>query len=118
MKGALKKEKAADFVIGYKICCLLWYIERRVGVLLGTKRLAFLKRDLEPLVDKVQSCGIPRLKGRVLPGQGALDQLNATDFEVHNIAPSPQSYGRHTRQQELHFNIIVKTAVCCLCHKY
>ena len=106
MKGALKKEKAADFVIGYKICCLLWYIERRVGVLLGTKRLAFLKRDLEPLVDKVQSCGIPRLKGRVLPGQGALDQLNATDFEVH------------TRQQELHFNIIVKTAVCCLCHKY
>ena len=35
-------------------------------------------------------CEIQWLKGRVLPSQGAFDQLNATDFEIQNIAPNPQ----------------------------
>ena len=82
MKGLLKKERAADFVIGHKICCLLWYIERRVEILPNKKKFAFLKKE--------RTGGIPRLKGRVLPGQRVFDQPNVTGFEVHNIAPSPQ----------------------------
>lgn len=82
MKRATKKGKAADFVIGHKICCLLWYIERRVEILPNKKEVAFLKKE--------RTVGIPRLKGRVLPGQRVFDQPNVTGFDVHNIAPSPQ----------------------------
>ena len=110
MKRLPKKGKAADFVIRHKICCLLWYIERRIGILQNKEEFVFLKKE--------RTSGIPRLKGRVLPGQRVFDQPNVTGFDVHNIAPSPQRCGWHTRQQELHFNIIVKTAACCLCHKY
>lgn len=44
MKRSLKKEKAADFVIGHKICCMQGYIERRSRTLPDTVKVAFLKK--------------------------------------------------------------------------
>ena len=45
------------------------------------------------------------IKGRVLPCQEAIDQLNAIDFVIHNIAPCPQLCGLHTGG--LHYSLML-----------
>lgn len=54
--------------------------------------------DSLSLPDRTTEIEVFVLKGRVLPRQKAIDQLNVTDFVIHNIAPRPHLCGPSHRR--------------------
>lgn len=93
-------KRAVDSATKHKIYCISCNnIEWITKLLLDGRRLVCVQgRHLLVPGQNNRKRGVC-LKGRVLPRQKAIDQLNVTDCIIHNIAPCPQLCGHHTGGQ-------------------